>query len=219
MKRPRAKTRSAPSGILQAIPEANIGPRDPKSALTTRRIFLTGVGCVGKTTIGTKLASLLGYTFYDLDSEVEAFYQLSIERLQRHHKSMTAFRIAAAKVLEHILAAPENHRCVVALPPRGLMDAYWNVLRNTKATTVVIQDEPENILHRIVFFDIDSRPVQRTLSAPERRQYLKEIRGDISYFRRSYAKATMFVNISGLDIEDSARKIKGELDALSEISR
>jgi hypothetical protein len=61
--------------------------------------------------------------------------------------------------------------------------------------------------------------VQRTLSAPERRQYLKEIRGDISYFRRSYAKATMFVNISGLDIEDSARKIKGELDALSEISR
>lgn len=219
MKRPRAKTRPASSVIPGAISEANSGPHNPKTAPTTSRIFLTGVGCVGKTTIGTELASLLGYPFYDLDSEVEAFYQLSIERLQKHHRSMTAFRKAAAKVLEHILSVPESHCCVVALPPRGLMDAYWNVVRNTKVTTVAIQDEPESILNRIVFFDIDSSPVKRTLSAPERRLYLREIRADISYFRRSYNKATMCVNISGLDIEQSARKIKSELDALSDISR
>jgi shikimate kinase len=32
------------------------------------RIFLTGVSCVGKTTIGAKLAGLLGIAFFDLDS-------------------------------------------------------------------------------------------------------------------------------------------------------
>ena len=93
------------------------------------------------------------------------------------------------------------------------MDAYWKVVRRTKATTVVIQDKPENILNRLTFFDIDSRPMTKTLSARERRLYLREIKADISYFRRSYNRATMFVDISGLNIEESAGKIKAELDA------
>jgi shikimate kinase len=185
----------------------------PETVPTMRRIFLAGVSCVGKTTIGAELAGLFGYRFYDLDNEVEAFYKLSIEHLQKRHKSMNDFRIAAAKVLMYILSNPESYRCVVALPPRGLMAPYWNVVRDTKATTVVIQDKPENILNRIAFFDVDSRPMKRTLSARERRLYLKEIKDDISYFRRSYNKATMFVDISGLDIEESARKIKAELDS------
>ena len=42
------------------------------------QIFLTGVGCVGKSTIGTIMADLLGIKFFDLDVEVEAFFQTSI---------------------------------------------------------------------------------------------------------------------------------------------
>ena len=38
------------------------------------RVLLTGVTCVGKTTIGPKLAELLGIPFFDLDLEVEAFF-------------------------------------------------------------------------------------------------------------------------------------------------
>jgi shikimate kinase len=177
--------------------------------LNARRIFLVGVACVGKTTIGTELARLLGCRFYDLDTEVEAFYGISIECLQRQLDSMDDFRTAAAKVLGHILADPESCHCVVALPPRGLMDAYWNVVRSSQATTLVIQDKPENILSRIVFFDIDSGPVNCALSAHERRWYLK----DISFFRIYYKKATMSVDISGLSVEQSAHKIKRELDA------
>ncbi|MCK4241461.1 MAG: shikimate kinase, partial [Candidatus Atribacteria bacterium] len=45
------------------------------------RIFLTGIACVGKTTIGGKLAVLLGYPFFDLDKEIEDFFETSIERL------------------------------------------------------------------------------------------------------------------------------------------
>ena len=46
------------------------------------RIFLTGVGCVGKATIGKKMGRLLGVRFFDLDNEIESFFETSIERLQ-----------------------------------------------------------------------------------------------------------------------------------------
>jgi len=35
------------------------------------RVFLTGVGCVGKTTVGLRLAELIGLSFFDLDTEIE----------------------------------------------------------------------------------------------------------------------------------------------------
>jgi shikimate kinase len=40
------------------------------------RIFLVGVACVGKTTVGKRLAETLGYPFFDLDEEVEKFWHL-----------------------------------------------------------------------------------------------------------------------------------------------
>jgi hypothetical protein len=45
------------------------------------RIFLTGVACVGKTTIGAKLADLLTYQFFDLDGEIafEDGFQLLVK--------------------------------------------------------------------------------------------------------------------------------------------
>ncbi|MGD8649454.1 MAG: shikimate kinase [Desulfobacterales bacterium] len=46
------------------------------------RIFLTGVACVGKTTIGKKIGELLGVRFFDLDNEIERFFDTSLERLQ-----------------------------------------------------------------------------------------------------------------------------------------
>src|SRR5712675_875996 len=45
------------------------------------RIFLAGVSCVGKTTIGAQLAGLLDNRFFDLDVETERFFETSIERL------------------------------------------------------------------------------------------------------------------------------------------
>ena len=38
------------------------------------RVFLTGVGCVGKTTIGLRLAKLMGRSFFDLDTEKDITY-------------------------------------------------------------------------------------------------------------------------------------------------
>jgi Shikimate kinase len=51
------------------------------------RIFLAGVACVGKSTIGAKLAHNLDYQFFDLDLEIEKFFGTSIERL--HNRYLT----------------------------------------------------------------------------------------------------------------------------------
>jgi shikimate kinase len=37
------------------------------------RVFLTGVSCVGKTTIGARLAQITDRAFFDLDVEIERF--------------------------------------------------------------------------------------------------------------------------------------------------
>jgi hypothetical protein len=88
-------------------------PNHQETTPASHRIFLVGVSCVGKSTIGAELADLLGYRFYDLDSEVEAFFGLSIERLQQAFRSMDRFRAAAADVLKDILSRPENAQYVM----------------------------------------------------------------------------------------------------------
>jgi shikimate kinase len=176
-----------------------------------KKIFLTGVSCVGKTTIGEKLASLLGYDFLDLDAEVERFYQKSIERLQKNHATMDGFRSECAKVLKQFLVREKSSRWVIALPPSGLIHPYWKVIRYSRATIVAIHDEAENILNRIAFFDIDSRPISKILSAEEKQFYLNEIKRDIIYFGSSYTKASLHINIAGLDAEQAAYKIRFEL--------
>ncbi len=79
------------------------------------------------------------------------------------------------------------------------------------AVTVAVHDTPENILKRITFYDIDSQPIDKHLTDEERRLYLKEIKADISYFKRSYERADLHVTIAGLDPEASAAAIDARL--------
>lgn len=177
------------------------------------RVFLTGVGCVGKTTIGRRLSELLGLGFFDLDEEIEIFFGTSIERLQNRFITMHSFREEAANALVDLLGRPESRESVIALPPSGLMGRYLRVLKKTAGTRVVLQDMPENILERIVFYDVDSRPIEKSLEAAEKRLYLREIKKDITYFRSSYERANLQVDISGLDVDEAAQRVKLALEA------
>lgn len=170
-------------------------------------IFLTGVSCVGKTTVGEKVAALLGTPFFDLDVEIESYFGTTIARLQDRFLTPYSYRKETLNALKHVLSKDNSQNCIMALPPSGLMDSYWRLLKNLGATIVVLEDSPENILNRIVFYDVDSKVIDKRLSENEKRLYLKEIKGDISYFRRTYRRANMTVDIADLGPEDSARKI------------
>ena len=174
------------------------------------RVSLVGVSCVGTTTIGRILADRRGWPFFDLDDEVERHFGLSIERLQARFLTGYSYRKECAVVLERIATA--NPDCVIALPPSGLRDAFLRVVRRMPVVTVAVHDTPENILKRITFYDIDSRPIDKHLTGQERILYLKEIKADIAYFKRSYARADLQVIITGLDPEASAAAIDARLE-------
>lgn len=171
------------------------------------RIYLTGVACAGKTAVGSHLAELLSYSFFDLDDEVERHFGTSVERLQNQFITAYSYRYEASKALSALLSRPESARAVIALPPSGLMGGFWQVIKKTGGLKIVLTDRPENILSRITFYDIDSNLIDKQLSEEEKKLYLKEIKKDMSYFRKSYHRADSWIDIAGHDVEDSARKV------------
>jgi shikimate kinase len=71
-----------------------------------------------------------------------------------------------------------------------------------------------NILERITFYDIDSTQVEKNLTVDEKRLYVREIKKDITYFRKPYERADLRVDISGLDFKQAARFVKEAVEAL-----
>ncbi len=175
------------------------------------KIFLVGVSCVGKTTIGKRLAKRLGYDFFDLDTAIEHYFDTSIERLKSALLTEYAFRQKAALALKHIVHQQEKPHYVVALPPSGLMDHYARVLKQVECVTIALYDRPEHILARITFYDRDSHPIHKELTEAEQAYYLREIQEDIKYFGKSHKKAYLQVDIAGLGIAASVAKIEALL--------
>ena len=175
------------------------------------RVFLTGISCVGKTAIGAKLADLRNCPFLELDEEIERFFGTSIERLQNRFLTVYSFTTEAAKALEHFLQSSESNNCVIELPPGGLMRGYWRVVKKSAGIRIVLSDTPESILGRITFYDIDSNLIEKQLTLEEKRSYLKEIKKDITYFRKSYERAHFTVSISGLNADEAAQVVEQEL--------
>lgn len=175
------------------------------------RIFLTGVSCVGKTTIGSELAVLLGCPFFDLDNEIEIFFRKSIARLRSEFLTDYSYRQKASEALRHLLTRADSKVCVIALPPSGLMDNYWRVVKKAEGMIVVLIDTPENILARITFYDNDSKPIEKSLTQEEKRFHLKDIKKDMTYFRRTYKRADIAVDISDLNLHESAAKVEAAL--------
>jgi shikimate kinase len=101
----------------------------------------------------------------------------------------------------------ESARAVIALPPFGLMGGFWQVIKKTGGLKIVLTDRPENILSRITFYDIDSNLIDNQLTEKEKKLYLKEIKKDMSYFRKSYHRADCWIDIAGHGVEGSARKV------------
>ena len=177
------------------------------------KILLVGVSCVGKTTIGKRLAERLDYPFFDMDAEVERFYGAPIERLQKRWASMEEFRKKSALVLIYLTTRKCGDDFVIALPPRGLMGPYLRVVRQLDGATVVaLKDKAESILSRIVFYDADSKPIEKHLTKTERRSYLQEIKAELAFFARSYKKADVEVHVSGSHgVEEAADAVERAL--------
>ena len=58
----------------------------------------------------------------------------------------------------------------------------------------------------------DAKPIEKNLTPTEKRRHLRQIKDDTAYFKRSYAKADLRVDIDGLDVEGAALKVAEVLE-------
>ena len=176
-------------------------------------VFLTGVGCVGKTTIGAELAALLHVPFHDLDKVVEEFFGKPLARLQNEFLTSHSYRRVAVEALTDLLRRSRGQDWVIALPPSGLMYPFGREVKASGGWIVVLEAAPENILERVTFYDDDSNLIKKKLSDRQKRLYLREIKKDITYFKRTYLPAHRTVDISWLDVRESAVAVKEALES------
>lgn len=181
-------------------------------------LYLVGMSCVGKTTIGRMLAEKIGYTFFDLDEAIEKYYKKPIERIQDDCSTMNQYRKNASVVLDHLLTSYK--RSVIAGTPSGLMFSYLQIYKKHQPSgdlySVYLKDSFENILERITFYDKDSNPVTKNLDEKQKKWYLKEIKADFNYFKDSFIRADFQMDIENVSLEkipdiiiDELNKIRG----------
>jgi shikimate kinase len=165
-------------------------------------IYLVGMSCVGKTTIGKLLADKIGYSFYDLDKEIQNYYKKPIERIQDECLTMNGYREKASVVLDKLLS--KNINSVISGTPSGLKFSYLQVYKrhmDKELISICLNDSFENVLDRLTFYDKDSNPITEKLDESKKNRYLKEIRADYNFFKDSYKRADFQINIEGVSLD------------------
>lgn len=166
-------------------------------------IYLVGISCIGKTTIGKMLADKTGYSFFDLDEEIQDYYKKPIERIQDECLTMNGYREKASIVLDKLFS--KNIDSVISGTPSGLKFSYLQVYKrhkNKKLISICLNDSFKNVLDRLTFFDKDSNPITERLDESKKRRYLKEIRADYNFFKDSYKRADFQVNIEDVSLDN-----------------
>lgn len=172
-------------------------------------IYLVGISCVGKTTIGKLLANHIDFEFYDLDEQIEKYFERPIEYIQNEFLTTNGFREKTVVVLNKILN--KDRDMVIASTASGFRDHYLKQYKTTKKTKDIVSinltDKPENILNRLTFYDKNSIQIEKKLSANDRKEYLKEIKKDITFYKKFNLRVDYSIDINGATPEVFLNKI------------
>ena len=149
-------------------------------------VLIFGVTNVGKTVTGEKLAKLLGYPFYDLDDEIRKTFRMTLEEFIKKNPWPNERFIIKGKVLKNTI---ENNgeNMVIAVSPIYYARNFNYLLKRDNVIAVELQDTKENIFDRLVFSDENDRIYKDDeYKEAHREHYLKEIREDIQYAKRTF---------------------------------
>jgi len=175
------------------------------------KIYILGVSCVGKSTIGKLLAEKTGFAFYDFDAEIEKYFGKPIEYIQEDYMFPYTFREKTRIVLHDLFNKKEN--AVISSIPSGFRDNYLREYKKSSKVSgntfisIHLTDKPENILKRITFYDKESRLLDIKLNDREKELYLKEIKKEIIFFKRFNSRADYEFCVDKLTLD----KIPGKL--------
>ncbi len=166
-------------------------------------IYIVGISCVGKTTIGKLLADKIGYSFFDLDKEIQDYYKKPIEKIQDECLTMNGYREKVSIVLDKLFT--KNIDSVISGTPSGLKFSYLQVYKrhnDKNLISICLNDSLENVLARLTFYDKDSNPITEDMDESKKMRYLKKIQADYNYFKDSYKRADFQINIEDVSLDN-----------------
>ena len=149
------------------------------------KILLLGISCVGKTTTGKLLSERLGWSFYDLDSEVKTRKGTTIEDFVKSAPLRERDRIRG-EIIREILALEED--LVLAVSPISYPESFSDALGADGIILIELWDTPYHIFQRLVFSDEnDNVYSDEQYKNAHKTHYMREIRKDLDYYGKIYS--------------------------------
>ncbi|MBQ9251409.1 MAG: hypothetical protein IJ188_05875 [Clostridia bacterium] len=147
-------------------------------------ILLFGVSNVGKTTAGKLLAERLALPFHDLDAEVCAFYETTLEEFVNRGTLEDRDR-KRGLVMDQLTRDKASK--VIAVTPISYIKYLKPLLKRQDVIPIELRDTPENIFERLVFSDEDDVAYEdNEYKEKHRVYYLREIREDLKWYGKVY---------------------------------
>jgi shikimate kinase len=185
-------------------PEAK--PSAPASRV--RVVFLVGFMGAGKSSVGLALSRRLGWSFEDLDEQIQSREQRTIAQIFQQSGEAT-FRRVEHEVLRSLVRELGAARAkkVVALGGGAFVQASNAALLEQDGFSIIFLDAPAEELFR--------RCQQDELERPLRRE-LQEFRALYHARRDGYMKASLRIETSGKDVVAVVEEVIRSLGLRSE---
>lgn len=164
----------------------------------TPGIYLLGFMASGKTTVGEAVANELGWSFADVDTEIEREQGTSIADIFSRHGE-TRFRdLEAEAIRRHVARVEAGLPWVIALGGGAVIrPTNWALIENNGVT--VWLDCPLEIVRRRLGDDV-TRPLARNRAGLAQ---LYDVR------RPFYSRADFRIEIDSDDVNETAKRILG----------
>lgn len=160
-----------------------------------RNIILTGFMATGKSSVGRRLAVVLGYDFLDLDTLIAAEAGMPIAQIFAT-QGEPAFRALEARMVERVAG---RRGCVVATGGGTIVDRRNLETLRRSGVVITLSADPQTILSRIG--PGDDRPMLWGGDKQERVRLLLEQRA------QAYARADLIVDASAQSIDQVVKHI------------
>jgi shikimate kinase len=162
----------------------------------TPGLYVVGFMASGKSTIGRHLAGELGWSFFDIDEEIERAEKTSIASIFDQRGEAEFRRIEAAVIAQHVRWIERGHPAVVALGGGAFAEARNRELLLDHGLAVWLDCPLDVVKQRVA--QASHRPLARD---PEKFAALYHAR------RQCYSLADVHVAIESDDPGDTVRTI------------
>jgi shikimate kinase len=167
-----------------------------------RNVFLCGFMATGKSSVGRRLAALIGYDFLDLDTLIETETGMSIPEIFSS-RGEAAFRALESKMVDRVTA---RTGCVVATGGGAIADRQNLEKLKSAGVVITLTADIDTILERVGA--AADRPMLHGQEKSERIRALLKERAPF------YAEADFAVDTNSKSIEEVATEITDRLRVL-----